>query len=145
MKFSKLNLTSENNNNKLSNTSTDNLEKIESVENNSYNNTNALELAEQIEYILGEKLAENIKIIKVDNITTITDFFVLATAKSSTHLKILAEDVEEVLSKKQKIEPFGKELTSDDWRVLDYNSVIVHIFIDEVREFYNLERLWQNI
>jgi len=106
---------------------------------------NSSELVEKIKYVLDEKMAEDIEVIKVDAITSLTDYFVIATAKSTTHIKVLAEEVEEILSKKDKLEPFTKESGADNWIVLDYNSVIVHLFLEETRTVYNLEKLWEKV
>lgn len=100
------------------------------------------ELAAQIVKILDSKKAGNIKVIEVNRQTIITDFFVIATGTSSTHLKSLAGEVEFKL-KEVGTEPARVNgLESRDWIVIDYNSVIVHIFNSEMREYYKLEKLW---
>lgn len=105
----------------------------------------SLELAQKIQSILEDKLGEDIRVLKVDELTTLTDFFVIVTAKSTPHLKVLIEEVDEVLSKEYGLEPFSKELSADNWLVLDYNSVILHVLTEETRLFYNLERLWEEV
>ncbi|MGL5972874.1 MAG: ribosome silencing factor [Oscillospiraceae bacterium] len=104
---------------------------------------NSIDLAKKIETILDEKLAEEVKMIDVDKLTTITDYFVISTAKSSTHVRALRDEVEDVLSK-MGIEPLFKEIAASNWVVLDYNSVVLHIFDEETRDFYNLEKLWED-
>jgi ribosome-associated protein len=90
--------------------------------------------------ILDSKKAGNIKVIEIDKQTIIADFFVIATGTSSTHIKSLAGELEFQL-KEENIEP-SRISTSNDWVAIDYDSVIVHIFNNEAREYYKLEKLW---
>lgn len=91
---------------------------------------------------LDNKQAENIQVIKVTDLTVITDYFVIANGNSSTHTKALADYVEEAMSK-MGVEPKHTE-GKNDWIVLDYADVIVHVFYKETREYYKLERLWSD-
>lgn len=78
---------------------------------------------------------------KID--TAVTDFFVLCTGDSNTHVNALAGSVEEEVRKAIKDKPWHIEGTSNgEWVLLDYVNVVVHIFQDEVREHYNIEGLW---
>ena len=92
---------------------------------------------------LDSKKAYDIKVIKIDDLTTLADFFVIATATSSTHVRALADEVEEKL-KEQLVEPHHIEGKSTGWIALDYVSVIVHIFTPQEREFYNLDSMWND-
>lgn len=101
-------------------------------------------LAEKICALLSAKKAEDILIIDVTEKTTLCDFFVIASGHSSTQVKALCDHVEEKLSA-EGIEPRRTEGTREGrWGVIDYGDVIVHIFNDESRLFYHLERLWQD-
>ena len=101
-------------------------------------------LAEKICALLSAKKAEDILIIDVTEKTTLCDFFVIASGHSSTQVKALCEHVEEKLSA-EGVEPRRTEGTREGrWGVIDYGDVIVHIFNDESRLFYHLERLWQD-
>lgn len=86
----------------------------------------------------------NIKILKIDDITIIADYFVIASGTSNTHIKALADEVE------FKMEQSGFPINHREgyeegkWVLLDYNSVIVHIFYPETRDFYSLEKLWSD-
>lgn len=103
----------------------------------------AKSLAETIAGILDTKKAHNVKILKVLDKTTITDYFVIAGGTSSTHVKALAEEVEYVLSQKLSLEPANIEgRGTGGWVLLDYENVIVHVFDPKMREFYGLEKLW---
>lgn len=101
------------------------------------------ELAIKIKEILDDKKGIDSEIINVGEKTTLTDYFVLVTGTSSTHVKALAGEVEAKLSE-EGITPFNFEKKmSDSWVALDYRNVIVHIFSQEARELYNLEKLWK--
>lgn len=102
------------------------------------------ELALEIAKILDEKGGIDIQILQVDHLTSITDYFVIATGRNVQAVRALAEDVEEKLLEKG-IEPRRREgMTESRWIVLDYASVILHVFHPEEREYYNIERLWQD-
>ncbi len=90
---------------------------------------------------LEDKKAIDLKVIKIDNITDLADYFVIATATSSTHVRALSDYVETKLSE-NGVEPHHKETKAHDWMLLDYNDVVIHIFDRKAREFYDLERIW---
>ncbi len=91
---------------------------------------------------LYKKKAKEIKILKVDDITIMADYFIICTGTSNTQMKALAGEVEFELSK-LGIEPLHTEgYDSNTWVLLDYGSVIVHIFYRDARDYYKLERLW---
>jgi len=101
-------------------------------------------LAEKIAGILDNKGATDIQILEVGHMTSITDFFVVASGRNVQSVHTLAEDVEEHLAE-EGIEPRRKEgKNGARWIVLDYAHVIVHIFHPEERQYYNSERLWQD-
>ena len=92
--------------------------------------------------VLDRKKADEIVAIEVTNVTIIADYFLICSANSSTQLKALYEELEFKL-KEQGITPIHIEGSREGgWIVLDYGSVIVHIFEREQRDFYDLERLW---
>ena len=100
------------------------------------------ERACQIANILDNKKAEDIKILHIGDLTSIGDYFIVATGNSSTQVKALSDEVDRVLSS-EGIEPKRIEgLSGASWILMDYYEVIVHIFQKETREFYQLERLW---
>lgn len=107
-------------------------------------NANSNEIAEEIKLVLDEKLAKNIEIIPVRDKTVVTDFFVIANAASTTHVKALADEVEYKLGE-AGLKPLHTDgVPGGEWYVLDYGVVIVHIFLNSAREFYKLDRLWQD-
>lgn len=92
---------------------------------------------------LNNKKAKQLKALKIDNLTTLSDYFLIATANSSTHVRSLADEVEEKL-KDQSVEPHHIEGKTTGWIALDYISVIVHVFTPDQREFYNLDNMWKD-
>ena len=92
---------------------------------------------------LNNKKAKVLNALKIDNLTTLADYFLIATANSSTHVRALADEVEEKL-KEQGVEPHHIEGRTTGWIVLDYESVIVHVFTPDQREFYNLDSMWSD-
>ena len=104
----------------------------------------ALELAEQTVKILDSKKALDLKLIRISDISVLADYFVIATGTSSTHVKSLAEEVEFKLSG-LGVDAARKEgYRSNSWILLDYGSVVVHVFTPESRSFYDLDRLWRD-
>lgn len=102
----------------------------------------SLELAKVAAKALDSKKGKDIKILEVEDITVISEYFVLATGSSNTQVGALSDEVEEQLSK-LGIEPRRIEgRQSRNWVLLDYGGVIVHVFHPEAREFYSLEHLW---
>jgi len=99
-------------------------------------------LCQKIAAILDQKGADNIQIFQVDHMTSITDHFVIVSGRSAQAVHALAEDLIDKLAA-EGIEPRRSEgLRDGKWVVVDYASVIVHVFHPEEREFYNIERLW---
>lgn len=91
-----------------------------------------------------EKKAKEIVCIDLRNIkNSVTDFFVICHADSKTHIDAIAKSVEEFVYKNEGEDPFHREgRHNSDWVLLDYLNVVVHIFRQEQREFYGIERLW---
>lgn len=93
---------------------------------------------------LDDKKAKDIKILKTAEQTVLADYFVICNGSSTPHIKALVDEVDRQLSEAGE-PPLRREgLRSDIWVLMDFGSVIVHIFTDEARKFYNLERLWSD-
>lgn len=100
------------------------------------------EKAFKIAKFLDNKKALDIKILELKDLTIITDYFIISSAESITQVKALTEYVEEQM-KKSGFKPLGIEgFEYAHWVLLDYGDVIVHIFLEETRHYYDLERLW---
>lgn len=91
---------------------------------------------------LDSKKAANITAIKVEDLTILANYFVIASATNVTQVKALADEVEFQLEQKGVRPKSIEGYQSKSWIVLDYIDVIVHIFLEETRDFYQLERLW---
>ncbi|MGB9812513.1 MAG: ribosome silencing factor [Thermovenabulum sp.] len=100
------------------------------------------EIALQAAKILDEKKAKDIVILDISRLTVMADFFVIASGNNAIHVRALADEVEEKLSL-YSIFLRGKEGYKEArWVLLDYGDVIIHIFNEPDREYYDLERLW---
>ncbi len=90
---------------------------------------------------IDSKLGENIKVIKIDELTILADYFIIANGNSNTQVKAIADEVEFKLSE-AGLEPHRTEgYQGASWIVLDYVDVVIHIFHKDTRDFYDLERL----
>lgn len=88
------------------------------------------------------KKGEDITILDLRDISIITDFFMICTGRSSTQVKAIVEYIEDKL-KEKGIFPLRKEgMSEGKWVLMDYGDVIIHVFQEAERYFYNLERLW---
>lgn len=92
---------------------------------------------------LDDKKAMDLAAVEISDLTTIADAFVMATATSSTHVRALADAVEEKLSE-AGVEPHHIEGKATDWILLDYGCIVVHIFGRQSREFYALDHMWND-
>lgn len=101
-----------------------------------------LDIIENVVISLDRKKGEDIKVIDISKLSIISDYFIIASGNSSTQVKALADEVEDKL-KELGIKPYKVEgYRSENWIILDYLDVVVHIFHKTAREFYDIERLW---
>ena len=94
--------------------------------------------------ILSDKKASNLSVIKISELSSLGDYMVLATGNNSTHVKALADELEFQLKGMGVPVHHIEGHRSDSWILLDYTDVLVHVFSDEAREYYGLDRLWQD-
>ena len=100
------------------------------------------ELAEIAVKALDSKKGKEIRLIRIDKITTLAEYFVICTGTSNTQINALCDAVEKELTEKGE-EPLHREgYRGGTWVLLDYGCVVVHVFNDESRKFYSLEHLW---
>ena len=118
------------------------MEEIKNTEIKSLVGCEPRELADAIAEILDNKKGNDVKVVAVGDKTIIADYFVLATGNTSTHVRALADEVEFKIGEcgVESIRHEGGQ--GNSWRVLDYASVIVHVFDREAREFYKLDKLY---
>ncbi len=102
----------------------------------------SLELAKKAAAILDDKKAMRLNLIKIQDISSLADYFIIANGTSNTHVRALSDELEQKL-KAENVSPERIEgYRSDTWVLLDYGSVVVHIFTQDARDFYDLDRLW---
>lgn len=103
---------------------------------------------EKVKYIceaLLEKKAQSVEVLHVEQLTTLTEYFVICSATSTTQVKALADSVDFHMKNDHNEMPHHTEgFDSAQWILLDYGSVLVHVFMPEAREFYKLENLWKD-
>lgn len=103
-----------------------------------------LDLVKQVVASLDKHKARDIRVLRVTDITALADYFVIAAGSSSTHVRSLVDYTEFELGQ-QAIHPLRTEgYQTALWTLLDYGQVVVHVFQEETRGFYDLERLWKD-
>ena len=100
------------------------------------------EIAIAVTKALDEKKGMDISLLKIDRVSSLADYFLICTGTSNTHVKTLCDYAEFTL------EELGETMLGRDghrgnaWELLDYGTIVIHVFTDEARKFYDLERLW---
>ena len=102
----------------------------------------AKEVALAVTKALDEKKGIDIKLLRIEKISSLADFFLICTGTSNTHVKTLCDYAEYAMEQLGE-QMLGREgHRGNTWELLDYGSVVIHVFTDEARKFYDLERLW---
>ena len=100
------------------------------------------EIAYQVTKALDAKKGMDIKLLKIDKVSSLADYFLICTGTSNTHVKTLCDYAE------YEMEQMGEPMLSreghrgNSWELLDFGTLVVHVFTEEARKFYDLERLW---
>jgi ribosome-associated protein len=115
-------------------------ERHENREENQMNNE--LQAVKDLYYALDQKFGTDIVMMDISEISVVADYFVIATGNSALQMQALAAAAEETLSKHGFILNHTEGMRSANWILLDFGSIIVHLFDKENRPFYNLERVW---
>ena len=102
----------------------------------------AKEVAYEVTKALDAKKGMDIKLLRIDQVSSLADYFLICTGTSNTHVKTLCDYAEYTMDQLgEKL--LGREgHRGNSWELLDYGAVVIHVFTEEAREFYNLERLW---
>lgn len=103
----------------------------------------SLDTVKKIVKALDDKKANDIEVIKINELTIVADYFIIATANSNTHIRSLADEVEYQLEE-AGIKLDHAEGRATGWVLLEFQGVVVHIFLEDARNYYNLERLWED-
>lgn len=102
------------------------------------------QMAEIIVGVVAKKIGRDIKLLKVSDVTVIADYFVICTANSTTQIKNLCDEIEKAMENSGETMLHREGYREGGWVLLDFGCVVVHVFLEETREFYALERLWQD-
>ena len=101
------------------------------------------EVAYEVTKALDSKKGMDIKLLKIDEVSSLADYFLICTGTSNTHVKTLCDYAEYTMVDVLGEPMLGREgHRGNSWELLDFGSVVVHVFTDEARKFYDLERLW---
>lgn len=93
---------------------------------------------------LDAKKGKDIKVLYTADQTTLADYFILCTGTSNTQVKALADAVEDAMTRAGEEPHHVEGHRGGQWTLLDYSAIVVHVFTEEAREFYSLERLWSD-
>ena len=104
----------------------------------------AKEVALAVTKALDEKKGIDIKLLRIDKVSSLADYFIICTGTVNTHVKTLCDYAEYTMEQLGE-SMLGREgHRGNSWELLDFGSVVVHVFTDEARKFYDLERLWSD-
>ena len=99
-------------------------------------------IAYEVTKALDAKKGLDIKLLKIDRVSSLADYFLICTGTSNTHVKTLCDYAEYTLEELGE-KMLGREgHRGNTWELLDYGTIVIHVFTDEARKFYDLERLW---
>ena len=102
------------------------------------------ELAVLLAKALDSKKGGDIKVLKTEGLTTLADYFVICTATSNTQVKAISDSCEEAAENNGERAHHIEGHRGGAWLLMDFSSVVVHVFTEEARKFYDLERLWSD-
>ena len=103
------------------------------------------EIAYEVTKALDAKKGMDIKLLRIDSVSSLADYFLICTGTSNTHVKTLCDSVEAVVTDELQEPLLHREgHRGGTWVLLDFGCLVVHVFTNETREFYDLERLWND-
>lgn len=105
---------------------------------------NPKDMAVTLATALDAKKGQDIKVLETRALTTLADYFVICTATSTTQIKALSDECEKVMKEAGEPPHHIEGHRGGTWVLMDFSAVVVHIFDDEARKFYDLERLWRD-
>ena len=101
-----------------------------------------MEIVKSVVSVLDEKQARDIQVLQIEELTTLADYFIICSGTSNTHIRTLTDHIERVMDE-QGVPPHHTEgHRSGTWVLMDYLSVVVHVFTEEARKVYQLDRVW---
>ena len=93
---------------------------------------------------LEEKKADDIKVLDIENVSTLADYFIIASGKNHNQVQAMADAVDEALGKAGYLPKQTEGYRNANWILQDYGNIVIHIFDTENRLFYDLERIWRD-
>ena len=100
------------------------------------------ELAEKIAVIADDKKGKDILLLNMEGISFMTDYFVIASASNTTLVRAIADAIEDKLAEEEVFCRHKEGYNGGRWILMDFGDAVVHVFLEEERDFYNLEQLW---
>ena len=102
----------------------------------------AKKVAFEVTKALDEKKGMDIKLLKIDKVSSLADYFLICTGTSNTHVKTLCDFAEYTLTELGESMLSREGHRGNSWELLDFGTIVIHVFTEEARKFYDLERLW---
>ena len=102
------------------------------------------EIAIEVVKMLDSKKGMELRLLKIDRVSSLADYFVICTGTSNTHVRTLCDIAEDTLEKLGENKLGREGHRGNTWELLDFGSIVVHVFTEEARAFYDLERLWKD-
>ena len=102
------------------------------------------EIVKKIYKIIEDKKGDDIKVIDISKISSIADYFIIASANNINQVQAISDEIDFVLGKEGILPKAVEGNKNATWMLLDYNDIVVHIFLKEDRVFYDLERIWRD-
>ena len=99
-------------------------------------------IAYNVTKALDEKKGMDIKLLKIDRVSSLADYFLICTGTSNTHVRTLCDYAEDTLEQLGETMLGREGHRGNSWELLDYGTIVIHVFTEEARAFYDLERLW---
>ncbi|MCQ2373303.1 MAG: ribosome silencing factor [Phascolarctobacterium sp.] len=100
------------------------------------------ELAKKMAKFADDKKAKDILLLNMEGLSPVTDYYVICSASNTTQVRTIADNIEDELAKLEIFVDHKEGYQDSHWVLLDYGDVVAHIFLEEERDFYNLEHLW---
>ncbi|EFU76215.1 ribosome silencing factor [Lachnoanaerobaculum saburreum] len=102
------------------------------------------EIVKKIYKIIEDKKGDDIKVIDISKISSIADYFIIAGANNINQVQAISDEIDFILGKEGILPKAVEGNKNATWMLLDYNDIVVHIFLKEDRVFYDLERIWRD-
>lgn len=105
---------------------------------------NSREMADKVAAIMDDRKAKSIEVIDTSKLTDVTDYFIICSGTSTTHVRGIADEIEAKMSEAGVACSHIEGYDTAGWILLDFIDIVAHVFLEDQREFYNLERLWKD-